>query len=171
MLMDNCRWSFALRSEAQSKPVREEPALSYAPTRYVASFIIEFISDFLRFSVEKYRFSAEEIAIVCLVAAESTRELRRDAFVAKNYGSEESAFPNGYRAPVSLKFIHVSLGMSRETTRRKLERLARDGYLIRGKGGYTLPAQTGVDDFTKELRAFLLEKLTELNTYIKKMPS
>jgi len=61
--------------------------------------------------------------------------------------------------------------MSRETARRKLERLVRDGSLIRGKGGYTLPAQTGADDFTKELRAFLLEKLTELNTYIKKMPN
>ncbi len=145
--------------------------MSYAPTRYVASFIIEFISDFMRFSVEKYQFSTDEIAIVCLVASESTRDLRRDAFVTKNYGSEERAFPNGYRVPVSLKFIHVSLGMSRETTRRKLERLVKGGYLIRGKGGYTLPAQIGADDFTKELRAFLLEKLAQLNVYTKKIPN
>lgn len=144
--------------------------MTYAPTRYVASFIVEFISDFMRFSVEKYGFSAEEIAIVCLVASESTRELRRDAFIAKNYGSEDVAFPSGYRMPVSVKFVHVSLGMSRETARRKLEALVERGFLTRGKGGYTLPAQTGADDFTKELRTFLVRKLAELDNYVKKMP-
>jgi CRP-like cAMP-binding protein len=144
--------------------------VTYAPTRYVASFIVEFISDFMCFSVEKFGFSAEEIALVCLVASESTRELRRDAFAAKNYGSEDIAFPNGYRAPVSLKFVHVSLGMSRETARRKLESLVERGFLVRGKGGYTLPAQTGPDDFTKDLRSFLVGKLGELDNYVKKMP-
>lgn len=141
-----------------------------APTRYVSSFIVEFISDFIRFSVEKYRFSAEEIAIICLVASESTRELRRDAFAAKNYGGEDTAFPNGYRAPVSLKFVHVSLGMSRETARRKLEKLVEGGFLNRSKGGYTLPAQTGADDYTRELRSFLVGKLAELERYVKRMP-
>lgn len=141
-----------------------------APTRYVSSFIVEFISDFMRFSVEKYGFSTEEIAIVCLVASESTRELRQDAFAAKNYGGEQVVFPNGYRTPVSLKFVHVSLGMSRETARRKLENLVARGYLNRGKGGYTLPAQTGADDYTKDLRTFLIDKLAALEHYVRKMP-
>ena len=61
--------------------------MSHVPTRYVASFTIAFISDFMRFSVEKYGFSVEEIAIICLVASESIRDLRTDAFAARNYGA------------------------------------------------------------------------------------
>lgn len=144
--------------------------MSYAPTRYIASFTISFISDFMRFSVEKYGFSVDEIAIICLVASESIRDLRGDAFAARNYGTEDVAFPNEFRKPVSLKFVHVSLGLSRETARRKLESLVERGFLNRGKGGYTHPAQTGSDDYTKELRQFLVRKLVELETYIKKIP-
>jgi predicted DNA-binding transcriptional regulator len=124
----------------------------------------------MRFSVEKYGFSVDEIAIICLVASESIRDLRGDAFAARNYGTEDVAFPNEFRKPVSLKFVHVSLGLSRETARRKLESLVERGFLNRGKGGYTHPAQTGSDDYTKELRQFLVRKLVELETYIKKIP-
>ncbi len=145
--------------------------MSHVPTRYVASFTIAFISDFMRFSVEKYGFSVEEIAIICLVASESIRDLRTDAFAARNYGTEDIAFPNEFRTPVSLKFIHVSLGMSRETARRKLESLVERGFLNRGKGGYTHPAQMGADDYTKDLRQFLVRKLIELEGYVKKTPN
>ena len=144
--------------------------MSYAPTRYIASFTISFISDFMRFSVEKYGFSVDEIAIICLVASESIRDLRGDAFAARNYGTEDVAFPNEFRKPVSLKFVHVSLGLSRETARRKLESLVERGFLNRGKRGYTLPAQMGSDDYTKDLRKFLVRQLVELETHIKKTP-
>lgn len=144
--------------------------MTTAHPRFVASLIAEFISDFIRFSVEKYHFSMDEIAIISLIASESTRELRSDAFVAVDYGGETNTIPNQDRPSVSLKFVHVSLGMSRETARRKLEQLVKRGYLIRGEGGYTLPAQIGKDDFTREFRTFLVGKLEMLERLMKKMP-
>lgn len=144
--------------------------MTTAHPRFVASLIAEFVSDFIRFSVKQYHFSMDEIAIVSLVASESTRELRSDAFVAMTYGNEMSAIPNQDRPPVSLKFVHVSLGMSRETARRKLEDLVKRGYLIRGKGGYFLPAQVGKDDFTKEFRAFVAGKQEMLQGLMNKIP-
>ena len=63
------------------------------------------------------------------------------------------------------------LGMRRETTRRKLEDLTNRGFLNKVKGGYSLPAQTGAADYTLELRDFLVSKISNLQTYIEKIPA
>ncbi|TAD83707.1 MAG: hypothetical protein EAY70_01855 [Sphingomonadales bacterium] len=141
-----------------------------ASTRYVASFFVEVFSDFLRFAVHQNNLAPEEVAIICVVAAESTRELRRDPFATRNFGTEAVVLPDAARPVVSIKFIHTSLGMSRETTRRKVAGLVERGFLKRGGRGVYLPAQVGEDDYTKEIRAFLLRKLSVLNAYLAKMP-
>ena len=58
------------------------------PTRFISSFVVEFISDFMHFCVEKYGFSTDEISIICVVATESTREIRHDGYLLKTYGTE-----------------------------------------------------------------------------------
>jgi len=141
------------------------------PTRYMASFVVEFISDFTHFCVEKYGFSTEEIGIICVVATESTREIRRDGYLLKTYGTEDQAIPDEFRFPVSVQFVCRRLGMRRETTRRKLEDLTNRGFLNKVKGGYSLPAQTGAADYTLELRDFLASKISKLRTYIEKIPA
>jgi len=139
-------------------------------TRYVSSFFIEVFSDFLRFAIHQNDLTPEEVAIICVVAAESTRELRKDPFATRNFGAEDMVLPDGDRPPVSLKFIYTSLGLSRETTRRKVASLVERGFLRRSGRGVFLPAQVGEDDYTREIRAFLLRKLEVLNGYLAKMP-
>ena len=139
-------------------------------TRYVASFFVEIFSDFIGFSVEKFDLPPEDIAILCLVASESTRALRKDPFTTRTYGKEDRAFPDCDRPTVSIKFIHTRLGMSRETTRRKVARLVERGFLKRATGGVFYPAQIGEDDFTEELRRYLVRKLDQLIAYRNKMP-
>lgn len=146
-------------------------AVNDLPTRYVSSFVAEFISEFIHFAVEKYGFSVEEIAIVCLVASESTREIRHDAYLLNKYGAEIAAIPDDFRFPVSVKFVCNQLGTSRETTRRRLENLVSKGFLVKNKGGYTLPAQTDDADYTKDLRDFVLLKVRDLQKYIEKIPA
>lgn len=141
------------------------------PTRYISSFVVEFISDFMHFCVEKYGFSTEEISIICVVATESTREIRHDGYLLKTYGTEVQAIPDEFRFPVSVQFVCRRLGMRRETTRRKLEDLANRGFLNKVKGGYALPAQTDAADYTLELRDFLVSKISNLRTYIEKIPA
>ena len=144
--------------------------MSGAASRYVASFFIELFSDFLRFGVHQNDLTVEEVAIICLVAAESTRELRKDPFATHTFGREGAAIPDEARPSVSLKFIHTSLGMSRETTRRRVAGLVERGYLKRSGRGVYFPAQTGADDFTFEIRSFLVRKLKDLNAYLGKIP-
>jgi hypothetical protein len=134
------------------------------------SWGVEFISDFMHFCVEKYGFSTEEISIICVVATESTREIRHDGYLLKTYGAEGQAIPDEFRFPVSVQFVCRRLGMRRETTRRKLEDLANRGFLNKIKGGYALPAQTNAADYTQELRDFLVAKISNLRTYIEKIP-
>lgn len=141
-----------------------------AATRYVGSFIIEVFSDFMRFAIQQNNLSPDEVAIICLVAAESTRELRKDAFAMRNFSTEEHVFPDEARPSVSVKFIHTSLGMSRETTRRKVAGLVERGLLKRSRHGVFFPAQQGEDDYTKEVRSFLLRKAEILKGYLDKMP-
>jgi Fic family protein len=140
------------------------------PTRYISSFIIEFISDFICFCNENYQMSADDIAIISLIASESTREIRNDVFLTKNYGNEDDAFPSLHRPPTSAKTIYTRLGMKRETTRRKLESLADRQMITKVKGGYVFPAQIGLDDYTKDLREFFIKKLSSLDEYRRKMP-
>ncbi len=80
-------------------------------TRYTSAFIVEFISEFICFCSHRYNLSAEEIAIVCFIASESLRDLRNEMFLRKNYGYEDSAFPNVNRRPVSSKSIYTSLNL------------------------------------------------------------
>lgn len=141
-----------------------------AASRYVASFFIELFSEFLRFGVHQNNLTVEEVAIICLVASESTRELRKDPFATRAFGGEGTAIPDEARPSVSLKFIHTSLGMSRETTRRRVVALVERGYLRRSGRGVYFPAQTGKDDYTKEIRSFLVRKLKDVNTYLDKIP-
>lgn len=122
------------------------------PTRYVSSFVVELISDFHIYCNKKYNLSADEIAIITLVASESTRAIREDKFFIQNYGWEKDAFPNVVRQGITTKIIYTSLGMSRETTRRKVDALVKKGFLKRTKNGVIFPEQTREDDYTAEFR-------------------
>jgi hypothetical protein len=141
-----------------------------AASRYIASFFTELLGEFMRFGIHRYDLTVEEVAIIVLVASESTRELRTDPSAKRIYGGEKLAMPNEVRPSVSLKFINTSLGMSRETTRRRVAGLVERGYLKRSGRGVYLPSQTGEDDSTFELRGFLVRKLKVLNAYLEKIP-
>jgi hypothetical protein len=91
-------------------------------------------------------------------------------FLTKSYGYEEDAFPSGYRPPVRTREICTKLNLKRETTRRKLERLCICNFIKKVKGGYILPSQMGADDYTKELRTFLMNRINVLSNYIEKTP-
>lgn len=128
------------------------------PTRRIASYMLRQVVDFLGFAVNHYGLSIEEVAIVCLVATESTRPIVEHPSLSNTYGNEAEVLPLAERVPVTLKFIYASLGINRETARRKLERLAERGYIIKTPKGYIVPEQTGTTDFSLELRNYLLQR-------------
>lgn len=133
-------------------------AASDRPTRKAASFMLRQVVDFLSFAVHHYQLSIEEVAMVCLVGVESTRPIVDDIFMSTNFGYEGDVLPNDERPAVSLKFIYATLGINRETARRKMERLVQKGFIVKTPEGFILPMQVGDTDFSRELRTYLLNR-------------
>ena len=141
-----------------------------AQSRYISSFTSEFISEVMCFCAEKYQMSPDEVAILSLVASENVREMRNNAYLTRHFGGEKNALPVSERLPVNVKFVHTRLGMSRETIRRKMKIMAEKRLIEKTKGGFVVPAQMGPDDYSYELRVFVVKKLILLENYIKSMP-
>lgn len=128
-------------------------------TRYAASLLTKYVIDLVHFAVHRYDLSIEELAIIALVFTESTRPIREDFALAAQYGLEAQGLPNKQRPAVSLKFVHTKLGMSRETTRRKLERLVNQGFITRLGNSYVFAHPESQQDFTRDLRLYLQAQL------------
>lgn len=107
-------------------------------------------------------FSVEEIAIITLVAAESTKALSSDKYAREVYGYESNVIPNSERSPLPLKTIYTSLGMNRETARRKVKRLVENGHLLKVERGYIFPQQDGAFDYTSDLRRIVYHRIINL---------
>ena len=131
-------------------------------TRLASSFFAKYSTELLGGAVQRFKISILDLAIISLVFAESTRPLREHAFLAEKYGYEDEGLPNEFRPAVSLKFIYATLGLSRETTRRRLERLVDAGYLIKTDTGYIFPQPAVGRDFSRDFRRRLVGYLEEI---------
>lgn len=134
------------------------PKPNLAP-RLAASHFAKYVGGIIGLAVRKHNISLVDVAILTLLFSESTAPLRDEPYLANRFGFEERGLPNEYRPVVSLKFIHNSLGLSRETARRKLERLVERGFITKTTGGYMLHHQQGEDDFLSDFRFSLIKSL------------
>ena len=107
-------------------------------------------------------FSVEDIAIISLVVSESTKALTSDKYSRECYGYETNVLPNSERHPTPLKAIYTSLGLNRETARRKVKGLVESGYLLKVKGGYIFPQQDAEFDYTADLRRIASQRIIDL---------
>ena len=136
--------------------------ISSKATRLVASSFAKYSTDLIGQAVRKFDISIEDIAIIALVLAESTRPLREDPYLASKFGFDDRPLPNEYRLSVSLKFVHTSLGLSRETARRKLGRLVDRGFLSRINSIYVYRSKDSAFDIAKVLRTSLVETIESI---------
>lgn len=140
-------------------------------TRLVASSFAKYSSDLIGQAVRKFDISIEEMAILALVFAESTRPLREDSYLASKFGFDDRPLPNEYRLSVKLKFVHTSLGLSRETARRKLGHLVDRGFLSRVNGAYTFHLLPENSEFALSFRAMLLKSVESMAALADRLPS
>jgi hypothetical protein len=138
-----------------------EKPTTKAATRLAASHFASFTTELVGTAIQKLDISIVDVAIIGLVYAESTRPIRENAYIARKYGFEGRGLPNEYRPAVNLKFIYTSLGLSRETTRRKLESLVERKLLSRIEGGYVFLTAAGAGEFNQQLRLKLLRAIEE----------
>lgn len=140
-------------------------------SRFVASSFAKYSSDLIGQAVRKFDISIEDMAILALVFAESTRPLREDPYLASKFGFDDRPLPNEYRLSVSLKFVHTSLGLSRETARRKLGHLVARGFLSRVNGAYAFHLLPENSEFALSFRAMLLKSVESMAALADRLPS
>lgn len=145
--------------------------ISNKATRLVASSFAKYSTDLIGHAVRKFDISIEDIAIIALVFAESTRPLREDSYLGSKFGFDDRPLPNEYRLSVSLKFIHTSLGLSRETARRKLGRLVDRGLLSRINGSYVFHITAETSDISATFRATLVKSVESMTMLADRPPA
>lgn len=132
------------------------------PTRFISAAMVSALTDFIKTVVVLKGFSVEDIAIIALVASESTKALRSDKYSREIYGYETNVIPNSERNPIPLKAIYTSLGLNRETARRKVKGLVEGGHLLKVKGGFIFPQQNAESDYTADLRRIASHRVIDL---------
>lgn len=136
------------------------------PTRLLASQFASHTIGLIGQYVRLLDLSIEELAIVILVYAESTRPIREDPYLAARFGYEVRSLPNEYRPAVNLKYIYTSLGLSRETTRRKLEGLVGRGFLTKTECGYVFHQPRPGHELSREFRSALTSFIKDVTALI-----
>ena len=139
------------------------------PSRYLAALMVREFLDFGKTIITRYGLDADEMMIVACIVAEGTREMVEQVYLSNEFGYEKQVLPTAERRVVSLKSIHTSLGMSRETVRRKLVRMVDMGLVHRMPEGYLFPAQEGENDRTADVRKALVKQAMRFQRYVKRI--
>lgn len=128
-------------------------------TRLAASHFAKYATGLIGEAVRKHNISIVDLAIISLIFAESTAPIREEPYLGNRFGFEDRGLPNEYRAVINLKYIHSSLGLSRETARRRLEQLVDRGFITKTAGGYMFHHPHTSLDFAADFRMGLLNVL------------
>ena len=141
------------------------------PARYMTVFLMGELLDITTVFGERLNLSVTDTLILACLAFYSSRKGLIDAVDRGELTTESSGVFQIQHHPINAKSIHLKLGMSRETVRRRLVYLELRGLLKRLDDGYFFPVQTGEDDVTRDVRAYCVEASqrlhTKLSTYLR----
>ncbi len=136
--------------------------------RLVTIAIVGELANFAAFGAKKLQVDALSAIIIAFIAHRSFIHLfaRHQEDPTLEHRDVETLQSD--RHPVFMKDIYLSLGMSRETVRRKLLFLEEKNYLIKKSRGYLLPIQSGNSDYTISMRNYSVEMALRINDLVKK---
>ena len=124
------------------------------PARYIAHLFIGELVNLATICNEKLNLDVTDTLILgCVVFFSSNRGLNETMDRGPST-TEDSGGNQLQHHAVIAKSIHLKLGMSRETVRRRLVHLESRGLLKKLDDGYFFPVQTGEDDVTRHLREY-----------------
>jgi hypothetical protein len=140
------------------------------PARYMTVLLIGELVDITNVFGEKLDLDVTDTLILaCLAYFSSSRGLI-DAVDRGELTTQSAGVLQIQHHPINAKSIHLKLGMSRETVRRRLVYLESRGLLKRLDDGYFFPVQTGEDDVTRDVRAYCVRAAqrlhAKLSTYL-----
>src|SRR5579859_7213292 len=141
-----------------------------ATSRLTNAFAVEFVVKYMHEAA--YLFGADyECAIIFLSILESNgRQNIRQPWFAQDFGDVRLSVPAESVRPISRQAIAESLGIPRETVRRKVAYLIEQGFLTEDRGGViTARGVIGNDRFVsaqKRVVVFVRQFLSDLTSYV-----
>jgi DeoR-like helix-turn-helix domain len=124
--------------------------------RYLsASLLGEFIG-LIDFCVNTLKIDGTDLQILACIAYMSSWEPLNQAIDEGRITAENFDIENLKHKPINAKSIYLTLGMSRETVRRRLVYLESLGLFHKVEGGYIFPVQHGSADVTYNVRKYFM---------------
>jgi hypothetical protein len=124
------------------------------PARYMTVLLIGELVDITNIFGEKLKLDVTDTLILACLAYFSSRRGLIDAVDRGELATQSAAVLQIQHHPINAKSIHLKLGMSRETVRRRLVYLESRGLIKKLDDGYFFPVQTGEDDVTRQVREY-----------------
>lgn len=127
------------------------------PARYMTLLMIGELVDLTTVFGEKLNLNVTDTLILASLAFFSSRKGLIEAVDRGELAADSPGVLQIQHNPINAKSIHLKLGMSRETVRRRLVYLEQRGLIKKRDDGYFFPVQTGEDDVTRHVREYCVE--------------
>jgi biotin operon repressor len=117
--------------------------------RTINAFALEFAIRYMREAASLFGDDYDCAMIFLAILEVNGRQNVREPYFRQDYADVRQSIPAELAQPISRKAISESLGMSRETVRRKISALIEQGYLVEDDRGGVITARGVIanDDF------------------------
>ncbi|MHB8528112.1 MAG: helix-turn-helix domain-containing protein [Caulobacteraceae bacterium] len=113
-------------------------------SRVVNAFAVEFAVRYMREAAHLFDNDYETAMIFLAVLEANGRQNIRAAWFRGDYADVHKALPPELARPISRQAIAQSLGLSRETVRRKIAALIKQGFLVADERGGVITARGAI---------------------------
>lgn len=124
--------------------------------RYLSTFFLGEFIGLTAFCTDKFKIDGADLQILACIAHFSSWQAINEGIDNGTISTENFDPAQIVHKPVNAKSIYLTLGMSRETVRRRLIFLESSGIFEKVDGGYIFPVQRGDADFSRDIRVYML---------------
>jgi hypothetical protein len=137
--------------------------------RYMSTFFLGEFIGLTAFCTDKLKIDGADLQILACIAHFSSWQAINEGIANGTISAENFDPAQIVYRPVNAKTIYLTLGMSRETVRRRLIFLESRGIFEKVDGGYIFPVQRGDADFTRDIRVYILAMAKRIHQRLKQL--
>ena len=115
-----------------------------ADMRLTGRAIGEFVLRWAEISGPKFGGDLTTAIVYTAVVQANVREIWNDPVLNRQYA--DTPPPDALRRPISISAIAASLGLPRETVRRHIGKMLKEGSIVKRDGGVIVPLETLASD-------------------------
>jgi len=137
--------------------------------RYISTFFLGEFVGLIALGTEYLKIDGPDLQILACIAHYSSWQAINEGIDNGTISTENFDPEQIVHKPVNAKSIYLTLGMSRETVRRRLVDLESRGIFQKVEGGYIFPVQRGDADFSRDILAYMLGMAKRVQQRLKKI--